>query len=294
MNLAICTISFRHHLISLEQVARWARAHRFQGIELWGAHARNLQAEPEYGAEWLRGYDLCVPMLSDYLPLEAPADELWAKVEQLAALAGRWDAPKVRTFAGRTGSDQASAAERLLVATRLRGACERLADRGLLLLVETHPATLADTADSTLRLLAEVDHPALRVNFDVLHVWEGGDEPRAALARLRPHVAHFHLKNVSGRDRLEVFAPANVYSAAGSRQGMVPLFEGALDYRSFLTELVSDTTIDASLEWFGEDVKPTLSRDRLALERWGVRLGASQERPRGKRQSAQARARQWR
>lgn len=265
MNLAVCTISFRHHLISMEEVARWAKAHGFEGIELWGAHARNLAQEAEYGAEWLRDYGLTVLMLSDYLPLEAPAEVVWSQLEQLSGLARRWGTRKLRTFAGRVGSAQASAEERARVVDRLRGACQRLADRGQALLVETHPATLADTADSTLRLLEEVNHPALRLNFDVLHVWEGGDEPTVALERLRPHVSHFHLKNVTQRERLEVFAPANVYSPAGSRVGMVPLFEGVFDYRTFLANLAGDPRLDASLEWFGDDVKSTLSRDRLAL-----------------------------
>jgi 3-dehydroshikimate dehydratase len=209
-------------------------------------------------------------MLSDYLPLEAPAEELWGKLEQLSSLARRWGARKLRTFAGRRGSADTSGEERRHVVERLRGACRRLAERGQLLLVETHPSTLADNVESTLRLLQEVDHPALRINFDVLHVWEGGDEPAAALERLRPYVSHFHLKNVSQRERLEVFAPANVYSAAGTRLGMVPLFEGAFDYRAFLADLAADARVDASLEWFGDDVKGTLSRDRRAIEQLGA------------------------
>jgi 3-dehydroshikimate dehydratase len=266
VNLAVCSISFRHHLISLEELAGFAQAHGFGGIELWGVHAKNLAERPEYGAEWLSAYGLSVPMVSDYLPLEAPAEELWRKLDLLASLALRWGARKLRAFAGHVASAATSHDERARVVARLRAACQRLADRGLLLLVETHPGTLADTMDSTLRLLAEVDHPALRLNFDVLHVWEGGDEPRQALSLLAPYVSHFHLKNVSCRERLEVFAPANVYSAAGSRLGMVSLFEGAFDYRSFLSGLAGDSRVDASLEWFGDDVQGTLSRDRRAIE----------------------------
>ncbi len=267
MNLAVCTISFRHHLISLEQVALWARAHQFQSIELWGAHAQNLASQPEYDADWLKSYGLGVVMLSDYLPLEGPVGPLWLKLERLRELAGRWGARKLRAFAGRIGSQQADRTARRLVVERLRGACERAADSGLLLLVETHPSTLADTTRSTAQLIEEVDHPALRINFDVLHVWEGGDEPSRALQVLAPYVAHLHLKNVSSRERLEVFAPANVYSAAGSREGMVPLFEGAFDYRTFFSRIASHAGFDASLEWFGDDVMPILSRDRLELLR---------------------------
>lgn len=269
MNLAVCTISFRHHLVSIDQVVSFAQAHRFQGIELWGAHARNLASMPQYGQDWLHEFGLEVLMLSDYLPLEGTTEELWASVDSLATLARHWGARKIRTFAGRVSSAEAGRAERRRVVDRLRGACQRLAERGLLLLVEIHPSTLADNVTSTLRLLAEVAHPALRVNFDVLHVWEGGDDPSCGLSLLAPHVSHFHLKNVSSRERLDVFAPANVYSAAGSRQGMVGLFEGAFDYRTFLADLAGDVRVEASLEWFGDDVQGTLSRDRSAIAQLG-------------------------
>lgn len=267
MRLSVCTISFRHHLISMPELAAWAQAEGFDGIELWGVHAANLAVRPEYGASWLGSFGLEVPMLSDYLPLEGTNEELHHKLQLLSALARHWGATRLRTFAGRVGSAAASAAQRRHVVARLREACEALHPQGVFLLVETHPDTLADTAAATERLIAEVAHPALRINFDVLHVWEAGDDPAAALARLAPHIGHFHLKNVSSRERLDVFAPSNVYSAAGSRQGMVPLFEGAFDYREFLAELVMDARLTASLEWFGDDVQRTLLEDRRALGR---------------------------
>jgi 3-dehydroshikimate dehydratase len=270
MRLAVCTISFRHHVISLDEVASFAQAERFQGIELWGAHAKSLADQPEYGATWLRRFGLYVPMLSDYLPLEAPAAELWRKLDTLSSLARHWGARKLRTFAGRRSSAEASRGERAQTVARLREACQRSSDRGQLLLVETHPRTLADTTASTLQLLAEVNHPALRVNFDVLHLWEAGDDPSVALARLRPYVSHYHLKNVSSRERLDVFAPENVYSAAGSRLGMCPLFEGAFDYDELMAELAGDASLEASLEWFGDDVMTTLSHDRHAIEQLSV------------------------
>lgn len=280
MRLSVCTISFRHHLISISELAAWTRAQGFQGIELWGAHAANLSAEPEYGARWLSSFGLHISMLSDYLPLDGTEHDLRTRVESLSGLARHWGATQLRTFAGRVASGCASRAQRRALVLRLRAACEWAHQHGLLVLVETHPGSLADTTASTELLISEVEHPALGINFDVLHLWEAGDDPADALARLRPHVRHFHLKNVSCRERLGVFAPANVYAAAGSREGMVPLFEGAYDYREFLAGLVLDPSITASLEWFGNDVRGTLRRDRRALEQLarqsslGVRAGA--------------------
>lgn len=274
MKLSVCTISFRHHLISIEEVARWARTHGFQGIELWGPHARNLLCEPGYGAEWLSAYGLEVSMLSDYLPLDGSVSELREKVRSLSELASRWGARKLRTFAGKVGSFGIGREERRRIAERLRTACDLLPASNLVLLVETHPQTLADTTDSTLRLLAEVDHPRLRVNFDVLHLWEAGDEPANALATLRKYVSHYHLKNIRHRSELGVFSPENVYSPAGTRAGMVPLHDGALDYRTFLASLAGDERAEASLEWFGDDVERTLRED-LAFIRGLVRSRSS-------------------
>lgn len=264
MRIALCTISFRHHLVSVGELARFARGHGFDGIELWGVHARNLG--PGDHAEWLAAYGLRVPMLSDYLPLDAAPSTLTERTAELAGLARSWGAPRLRTFAGTKASATTAPEERAHVAQRLRMAAGQLADQGLRLVVETHPGTLADTTDSLLDLLDAVDHPNLRVNFDTLHVWEGGDDPLAAHARLGPHIDYYHLKNVRSRADLSVFEPANVYAAAGRREGMTALFDGALDYGTFLKTLPPQA--EGSLEWFGEasfSVLPTdLFRVRAA------------------------------
>ncbi len=265
MKIALCTISFRHQLISLAELAIWAQANQFQGIELWGAHARNLAGQPHYDGDWLAGFGLEVPMLSDYLPTEGPRTDIRQQTLALCALARHWRTSRIRTFAGRRGSRDTAPSERAAIVACLREQSIMAAEHGLELLVETHPGTLADCGASTLRLLEEVDHPAFRLNFDTLHVWEGGDEPLTMLRQLRPHIGYFHLKNVRSRDELAVFNPANVYAAAGDRRGMVPLFDGCVDYRDFLAPLLEDPDVSASLEWFGNDCFEVLRRDRRAI-----------------------------
>jgi 3-dehydroshikimate dehydratase len=274
MKLSLCTITFRHHLVALEDVAVFARANDFHGIELWGAHARHLGQNPRRDAAWLADLGLSVPMISHYLPMDAPPDILVEQARDLFRLAGRWRTGKVRIFAGSTGSAEINPRQREDIATKLRELCRIAGEHGLLLLIETHPGTLADTLTSTLWLIEEVDHPALRINFDTLHVWEGGDEPRAARAALRAHIAHYHLKNVRSRADLGVFEPGNVYAASGRREGMVPLFDGVFDYAAFLDDLVEDASIEASLEWFGNDPFDVLRKDHRAI----LRLREARER----------------
>lgn len=267
MNISLCTITFRHHLMSLGEIAAWAQSNDFQGIELWGAHARNLAQQPDRNADWLDTFGLKVPMLSDYLPLDGDPETLRHKTVELCRLARRWRTRKIRTFAGNRGSLSVCEEERQLIVDRLKEICAIIAGYGIRLLAETHPKTLADTAASTLRLIEEVDHPAFAINFDTLHVWEGGDDPIVVHRQMKQHIRHYHLKNVRDRSDLQVFEPANVYAAAGSRDGMTPLFEGTVDYVDLLLEIADGGQIDASLEWFGNDCLDILRRDRRQLRR---------------------------
>lgn len=48
---------------------------------------------------------------------------------------------------------------------------------------------------------------------------------------------------------------------------MVSLFEGAVDYRMFLREASNLMEMDASLEWFGPNVKDILTKDSKEIMR---------------------------
>ncbi|KGJ02787.1 3-dehydroshikimate dehydratase [Paracoccus halophilus] len=258
MRLSLCTITFRHHLIGIETISEWAVANDFDGIELWGVHARNLRAVPRLGEHWLRRQGLDCVMISDYLMADdARQARIWAT--EHVELALHWGARKIRSFAGATASAAATPEAVRATAKALRAACEVLADRGLMLLIETHPGTLADSTDACLRILQAIDHPSVGVNLDPLHLWEAGDDLRSALPRLAPHIAHCHLKNVDQRFNMAVFSPANVYAASGSRKGMVPLGDGAVAYDELLPLLPAG--VDLSLEWFGDNSFATLAQD---------------------------------
>lgn len=268
MKLSLCTISFRHHLMSITDIAQWAAQNRFDGIELWGIHAINLADKPRFNAGWLANMGLSVPMISDYLPINGNLQTALDKVDLLSELAWRWNCRKIRTFAGQQPSNGLNLNEKTCIAERLQKLADRADQHGMKLLLETHPNTLADNSQSTLELLAAVNHPALGINFDVLHLWEAGEDPHQAWQQLRPYVHHLHLKNIRSSSMLDVFAPANVYAAAGSREGMVPLFEGAMDYQQFLSEIAGETGLDASLEWFGHDVQSVLQNDCRQIQRF--------------------------
>jgi 3-dehydroshikimate dehydratase len=269
---SVCTISFRHHLISLEYIASWAKAHNFDAIELWGVHAKNLRQPLDFTPECLVEQGLSVSMVSDYLPLNGDKKISLESAKSLCKITRSWGAKKLRTFSGNKPSAEVSVEERAACTQRLREYCKIAEDHGIYLVVETHPNTLADTFESTMKLIEEVNHSALRLNFDVIHVWEMGSDPVFALNQFAPLIEHMHFKNITQRKLLNVFNPGNVYAPAGSRVGMTPLFNGEYKFEQFLAYLMKDSgmpwgNMDASLEWFGPDVFATLDHDRKELEK---------------------------
>ncbi|MBL8561904.1 MAG: sugar phosphate isomerase/epimerase [Gemmobacter sp.] len=253
MKINACSVAFRHMNITAGFLADYTREAGFDGLEIWAPHARAM------AADWARlPWRPRVPMLAGYLPLGEDGFRL-EEARALCALTQSWGAGRLRLFAGTAGSALASPALRARIIADLR-ACAGLAqDHGLRVAVETHPGTLADTPAATHALLAEAAHPALGLNFDVLHVWEAGADPLAAFQALAPHVLHFHLKSVTSRAGLAVFSPANIHDPQGSRDGICPLFRGALDYAAILKRLPA--LAEGSLEWFGPAPAQVMQED---------------------------------
>ncbi|MBE7148781.1 sugar phosphate isomerase/epimerase [Bacillus mycoides] len=270
MKYSLCTISFRHQLISFTDIVQFAYENGFEGIELWGTHAQNLYMQErettEREIDYLKDKNLEVTMISDYLDISLSADfqKTMEKCEQLVTLANWFNTNKIRTFAGQKGSEDFSEQERKEYVKRIRMVCDLFAPHNMYILLETHPNTLTDTLPSTLKLLEEVNHPYLKINLDFLHIWESGADPVDSFHRLKPWIQHYHFKNISSAEYLHVFEPNNVYAAAGSRIGMVPLFEGIVNYDEIIRE-VRDTDHFASLEWFGHNAKDILKEEMKAL-----------------------------
>ncbi|MEK4578067.1 sugar phosphate isomerase/epimerase family protein [Bacillus sp. FSL R12-0074] len=270
MKYSLCTISFRHQLISFTDIVQFAYENGFEGIELWGTHAQNLYMQErettEREIDYLKDKNLEVTMISDYLDISLLADfqKTMEKCEQLVTLANWFNTNKIRTFAGQKGSEDFSEQERKEYVERIRRICDLFAPHNMYILLETHPNTLTDTLPSTLKLLEEVNHPYLKINLDFLHIWESGADPVDSFHRLKPWIQHYHFKNISSAEYLHVFEPNNVYAAAGSRIGMVPLFEGIVNYDEIIRE-VRDTDHFASLEWFGHNAKDILKEEMKAL-----------------------------
>ncbi|WP_187273987.1 sugar phosphate isomerase/epimerase [Paenibacillus sp. N3.4] len=260
MNYSLCSISFRHELVSFNDLVHFACEKGFAGIELWGIHARALSCNPKHEVSRLldkmEARGVRISMVSDYIDLFAEDDQTSAVLERgnsLFSLAQTFRTNKLRIFAGNQSSDVASPRVWERCVTRLQELAQLASENGVYLVLETHPNTLADTLSSTLRLLNEAAHSHIRVNLDFLHIWELGSDPLYAYRALKGWTINYHLKNISGRDKLGVFAPDNVYSPSGDRNGLTALSEGVIDYTPIIEQLDRDnSTYTAAIEWFGD------------------------------------------
>lgn len=284
MNCYLCTISFRHELAGFGDVIRFAKDAGYQGIELWGVHARSMaQASRVRTAalvEELYASGLGINMISDYLrvaeggPSEeavrqaeaADVAELDRKLAEWLSLALLYRTRYVRVFAGSKASARATEEYKERTCLMLQRAAEALMKEDMVLVIETHPDTLADTLESTRWLLQKVDRPNMRINLDILHLWESGTPPLEAYKALQEVVYHLHLKNITAESFLSVFEPNNVYSPFGSREGIVALGEGAIPYKPLLRRLSElRASQGLSMEWFGERPFQYLKEERAWL-----------------------------
>ncbi|MBD8497774.1 sugar phosphate isomerase/epimerase family protein [Paenibacillus arenosi] len=271
MNVSVCTISFRHMLLSFADIAQYVHEQQFQAIELWGVHAKSLSqggaAVIEHCLSLLKLYHIEISMISDYIDVSPQVDRNASilKCDELIALAHQFGTNKIRTFAGKAASQSVNSHEREMIVNHLQIIGNRCAAAGIMLLIETHPYTLADHTESTLQLMKEVRHDAVKVNLDFLHLWEAGDDPLASYGQLQNWVENFHLKNITSLDNCKVFDSNNVYAPSGSRYGIVPLSDGQVDYTSIL-RAIHKSGKNASLEWFGDDPLRYLAQDRQWIQ----------------------------
>jgi L-ribulose-5-phosphate 3-epimerase len=116
--------------------------------------------------------------------------------ERRIRFAKRWfDVAVVVSGAGQP----ADAEERRRVVAHLRRIGDTAGALGVVVALETHKGP-TQNADAMLALMAEVDHPHVRLNFDTGNIayYNRGADPAAELERVAPLVRNVHLKDNRG------------------------------------------------------------------------------------------------
>lgn len=153
----LCSVTFRS--LEPEEVVGLAAEAGLEVIE-WGGDVHVPPGDLERAAQVAtETSDAGLTSCSYGSYFRAGADETLTPILDSAEALG---VDRVRIWAGRVGSAEASDEHRAQIVARLRDAAAESDARGIALALEFHSGTLADTAPATLRLLADVDSPALR------------------------------------------------------------------------------------------------------------------------------------
>src|SRR5437773_5285196 len=79
----------------------------------------------------------------------------------------------------------------------LKPVAEHAEKEGVLLLIESEPDLLIETADQFLELMKHLDSPAVGLNFDIGHFYCVKDDPAATVPRLAKYTRHYHLEDIA-------------------------------------------------------------------------------------------------
>ena len=146
----LCSVTFRQ--LAPERVVELSAAAGLEAIE-WGGDVHVQPGDPERAVEVARATtDAGLAVCSYGSYFRSGADEQITPILDSAESLG---ADRVRIWAGRVDSKDATPEEYARIAARLRDAVAEAAERGIVLALEFHRRTLADTPEATLRLLAD-------------------------------------------------------------------------------------------------------------------------------------------
>ncbi|MEM3045713.1 MAG: sugar phosphate isomerase/epimerase family protein [Candidatus Bathyarchaeia archaeon] len=215
MRIGLCTIAFRNS--KLEEALDLARSVGYEGVEVWGREPHLCEVYDADRAAAVKSQVAARGLQLIGLDEHEAEQELQAALVSLR-IAEVLGSPRMRVYGGRKASSQATARDWEFCVKGLRALAETAEDANVTLCVETHGGTLADTTETTDRLVSLVDSPRLRVLFDPVNLWP--EDPLGSTRKLRPHIELVHLKN--RRDEL----------------GRLPLLdEGTVDFAGTLLSL---------------------------------------------------------
>ncbi|WP_229790378.1 sugar phosphate isomerase/epimerase family protein [Mycetocola manganoxydans] len=239
----LCSVTLRGS--SADEVIAIAVASGLESIE-WGGDVHvppgDVRTARDVG-ERTRAAGLEVASLGSYYRCDGDFGPVLSTAEALGA-------PRVRVWAGTTGSADATAADREHVASQLGNAAAHAADLGLELALEFHRGTLTDTVESTLELLDRSGATNVSCYWQPA-IGADDDTALAALAQLAPWLSALHVFSWWPHDeRLPLSARESLWTRA-------------LDFARALPSVT-----DALLEFVPGDDLALLPREAAVLRAW--------------------------
>jgi sugar phosphate isomerase/epimerase len=206
---------------SFDETATRIAEHGYQGLELladvphaWPAGLLDqqkrgiLRSMERTGLSFSNVNAFMMNAVNDYrqpywYPSFIEPDEFYRRVRidhtrRALSLCAELGAPHVTTEPGGPLAPGQSRAEAIdLFVEVLKPLAEHAHDRGVMLLIEPEPGLLLETTDQYLEVAERVNSPSLGLNFDVGHAYCVSEDIPAAIAKLAPHIRHYHLEDIA-------------------------------------------------------------------------------------------------
>lgn len=187
----LVSITFRQ--LTPEAIVALVRQAGLRGIE-WGGDVHvphgDLKRAREVG-EMTREAGLEVAAYGSYYRVDQSEDD-GLPFSHVLDSALELGAPVIRVWAGPAGSAVVDSEGRSRVVEDLRRITELAADAGVRVATEFHGGTLTDTNESTIQLLAEVDHANLYTYWQPL-MGMNDETCVEAIGQLAPRLSHLHV-----------------------------------------------------------------------------------------------------
>ena len=271
MKLAFSTLGCPNW--ELEDVARAAREHGYEGVELRAlGGGLDLLARPEFQSGevartrgWLAGLGLEVCCVDTSCTFDSAEDAERRRQVEVAGrhceLAAALGAPLIRVFPDKVPEGSTREETRDRISDSLREVARR-APRGVRVGLETHGDFAGGPA--TAEIIRRADHPNLCIIWDAANTFASGEEVEESARAVAPFLAHVHLRDARPLGK-EHWTPV----LAG--RGLVP-FERVLaalrglDYHGFVS-------FEFEKYWHPEIEEPEVSLPDFAAAMRGLLSG---------------------
>ena len=191
-----------HHTITypLIDLLKPLKVAKFEELEIWQYHISSLtEYDVKTLTEKLQELSMSAPVVGIYVQLhlkDAAADEMNRLLEQMISSAAILGSEMVKISPGNIASKEVDLSTWKLSVKRLKELATKLADKGMLLSMETHANSLCDSEESVLRLMNDLS------GFNNIGICyqpyddQNTDQAMAMFSKLFSYIIHIHLQNL--------------------------------------------------------------------------------------------------
>jgi sugar phosphate isomerase/epimerase len=259
MKTGICSITFRN--LSVVELIALVKKAGLDGIE-WGGDVHVPHGKLDVAKETLaRTHDagLEVSSYGSYHKIIEP-DGTLQDFQPVLESALALETNVIRIIPGSKGPAEADDTYYKTIVEQSRRAAEMAAAHQIRVAFEFHPKTLTETNESTLKLLAEINHPNMYMYWQPAYWGPEMDYRLAGLNALRNRILNLHVYHWEYDQNCDSF-----YAGIDRR----PLAEGRHDWLQYLSiELSDDSPHFALLEFASGDSPEQFLKDAETLKSW--------------------------